>query len=167
MFESGAANPRRIDQGKRQRRGCGAVRAALRRNPQRRPGADLRVDPRRLERSVTTGLLSAVRYLKDNRLLPHGFDKQTADPEIGVRGEAADDEDFGGGGDRVRYSAAVTDGDGPFEIEAELLYQPIGFRWASNLKRYSAPEPRRFNGYYDAMSDSGTAFLARATKSVR
>ena len=26
---------------------------------------------------VTTGLLSAVGYLKDNRLLPDGFDKQT------------------------------------------------------------------------------------------
>ena len=116
--------------------------------------------------SVTTGLLSAVRYLKDNRLLPHGFDKRTADPEIAVKGEAADDQDFGGGGDRVRYSAIVTDGDGPFEVEAELLYQPIGFRWASNLKHYSAPEPRRFNGYYDAMGESGTAILARATASV-
>ena len=28
---------------------------------------------------VTTGLLHAVGYLKDNRLLPHGFDKATAD----------------------------------------------------------------------------------------
>ena len=34
---------------------------------------------------------------------------------------------------------------GPFEITAELWYQPIGYRWANNLKRYnSATEPRRF-----------------------
>jgi len=43
-----------------------------------------------------------------------------------------------------------------------LLYQPIGYRWAENLKRYaSVPEPRRFNAYYDAMIGSGTATLAR------
>ena len=50
----------------------------------------------------------------------------------------------------MRYSVAVN-GRGPFEVEAELLYQPIGYRWADNLKKYDAPEPKRFNGYYDAM----------------
>ena len=42
----------------------------------------------------TTGLLTATQYLKDNRLLPRGFDKATADKEIGVYGEAARDADF-------------------------------------------------------------------------
>ena len=36
----------------------------------------------------TTGLLTATQYLKDNRLLPRGFDKTTAAAEIGVYGEA-------------------------------------------------------------------------------
>src|SRR5262249_52347760 len=31
---------------------------------------------------VTTGLLTATQYLKDNRLLPRGFDKRTAEPDI-------------------------------------------------------------------------------------
>jgi hypothetical protein len=117
--------------------------------------------------AVTTGLLTGVRYIKDNRLLPHGFDKHTADADIAVVGGANDDADFTGGGDRVRYSVAVTAGDGPFELEVDLVYQPIGYRWAENLKRYtSAPEPRRFNAYYDAMIGSGTATLARAHVTV-
>jgi hypothetical protein len=59
----------------------------------------------------------------------------------------------------------VAAADGPFEVEAELLYQPIGHRWAQNLKSYSsAAEPRRFMGYYDAMADGATATLARARR---
>jgi len=35
---------------------------------------------------VTTGLLSAVAYTKDNRVLPRGFDKATASPQVAVHG---------------------------------------------------------------------------------
>jgi hypothetical protein len=117
--------------------------------------------------AVTTGLLTAVRYVKDNRLLPHGFDKRTADKDIAVRGAAADDRNFTDAGDRVRYSAALGSAQGPFEVEAELLYQPIGYRWANNLKKYgAAAEPRRFNSYYDAMGSATGARIARATAAV-
>jgi hypothetical protein len=54
--------------------------------------------------------------------------------------------------------------EGPFEVEAELLYQPIGFRWAANLKGYAgAIEPHRFTVYYDSMAASTTATLVRAS----
>src|SRR5436190_1471652 len=43
---------------------------------------------------VTTGLLTAVRFIKDNRLLPKGFDKGGVDPQIAVQGGAANDADF-------------------------------------------------------------------------
>ena len=112
--------------------------------------------------AVTTGLLAAVRYLKDNRLLPRGFDKRSAGPDIAVVGGALDDADFVGAGDRVRYSIAIGDAPGPFAIEAELMYQPIGFRWANNLKTYDAPEPRRFARYFDSMAASSATTLARA-----
>ena len=114
--------------------------------------------------AVTTGLLTAVRYLKDNRLLPRGFDKRTAEPDIAVHGGALDDPDFTAGSDRVRYSVDVAGASGPFTIDAELLYQPIGFRWAANLKTYNAAEPRRFTGYYDAMAASSTTSLAHAQR---
>src|SRR5205085_805185 len=102
----------------------------------------------------TTGLLSAARYLKDNRLLPHGFDKRTADKDIAVHGSAADDQNFNGAGDRVRYSVAVGNAPGPFQIDAELWFQPISYRWASNLKEYNADEPKRFTRFYESMSSA-------------
>jgi hypothetical protein len=71
---------------------------------------------------------------------------------IAVHGSAGEDADFAGAAS------------GPFTVEVELLYQPIGFRWAQNLKGYaSAPEPTRFTDYYDAMAAGTTATLARAT----
>ncbi len=112
--------------------------------------------------AVTTGLLRAARYLKDNRILPRGFDKQKAGKTIAVVGRALEDPDFTGSGDRVRYSVDLGDAKGPFTLEAELLYQPIGYRWAVNLKEFDAAEPRRFVRYYEAAAGSSTALLAKA-----
>ena len=115
--------------------------------------------------ALTTGLLTAVGYLKDNRIVPRGFDKRTAGKDVAVVGGALDDSDFSGGGDRTRYSVALGDAQGPFQIEAELWYQPIGYRWAENLRRYDAPEPRRWSAYYDAMAPASAVVLARTTAS--
>jgi hypothetical protein len=115
---------------------------------------------------VTTGLLTAIRYLKDNRLLPYGFDKQTADKDIAVIGQAADDPNFTGAGDRVRYSVALGGAQGPFHVTAELWYEPIGYRWANNLKPYdAAPEPHRFNSYFDSMNSETAVLLVRTEAS--
>jgi hypothetical protein len=112
--------------------------------------------------AVTTGLLNAVRYLKDNRMLPRGFDKRTAEGDVAVAGGALEDADFSGGGDRVRYSIELGEAQGPFHVEAELCFQPIGYRWAMNLKGYDAEEPRRFLGYYGTAARSSTVILAHA-----
>ncbi len=111
----------------------------------------------------TTGLLSAVRYLKDNRLLPHGFDKRTAEKDIAVWGKAAEDPDFTGGTDRVRLSLDVAGGQEPFLIEVRLLYQPIAYRWAENLRSYKAPEPQRLVRYFESMAADSAAILASAS----
>jgi hypothetical protein len=115
---------------------------------------------------VTTGLLSTTHYLKDNRLLPLGFDKTKAHPDTAVHGEAAEDADFIGGRDRVRYALDVGNTAGPLRVEAELLYQPIGFRWAHNLDAYPAPEPKRFVTFYDEMSTGTATRLAGAAATV-
>jgi len=111
---------------------------------------------------VTTGLLHAVRYAKDNRLLPLGFDKKTAGADVAVTGAALNDADFSGGSDRIRYSIDPGNAQGPFRISAELCYQPIGYRWAENLKSYDADEPRRFTGYYEAASADSMVVLAQS-----
>jgi hypothetical protein len=111
--------------------------------------------------AVTTGLLQATAFAKDNRLLPRGFDKRTAEADVAVRGEAATDEDFIGAGDRVSYAVDVAGRQGPFTVEVELRYQPIAFRWAQNLKRYDAPEPARFVGFFESMASSSSALIAR------
>ncbi len=111
---------------------------------------------------VTTGLLNAVRYLKDNRLLPRGFDKRIANTDIAVAGAAFEDEDFGGGIDRIVYSIEAAGAPGPFKVEVQLCYQPIGYRWAVNLKRYDTAESRRFIRYYESMASSSMVVLARA-----
>ncbi len=114
------------------------------------------------EGHVTTGLLAAIGYLKDNRLLPTGFDKRTAEHDIAVVGDAANDPDFTAGGDLVRYSIPVANAEGPFHIEIELWYQPIGFRWAHNLAPYNATETQRFVSYYDSMQSATATVLAHA-----
>jgi hypothetical protein len=111
----------------------------------------------------TTGLLTALRFVKDNRLLPHGFDKQTADQQVAVHGEAETDPNFVDGGDTILYSVAVSSGEAPFQVEAELWYQPIGYRWAMNLKPYDAAEPKRFVGYYEAMASGSAVMLVHTT----
>lgn len=116
---------------------------------------------------VTTGLLSAIGYLKDNRLLPSGFDKTTADGWIAVQGAARDDPEFTDRGDRVRYELEVDPAGAPFEVVAELWYQPIGFRWAMNLKPYDAAEPRRFTEEYASMSKLSATKLAESVARTR
>jgi len=110
----------------------------------------------------TTGLLTATQYLKDNRLLPRGFDKTTAAAEIGVFGEALKDNNFAGGGDRVRYAVGAP-GPGPFTVDVELRYQPIGYRWAHNLEGYDAAEPKRFVEYYKALATESSVVITRSS----
>ena len=109
---------------------------------------------------VTTGLLSGARYIKDNRLLPMGFDKGAAAWEIAVNGAAANDEDFVAGGDRVEYLVDVSGANGAVTVSVDLLFQSIGYRWAENLRDYDAAETNRFVGYYEESASSSAVTLA-------
>ena len=101
-----------------------------------------------VDNAVTTTLLRGAGYLKDNRLLPLGFDVGDVNEDIEVWGAAAQDSDFIGGSDKVKYVIDVSDVELPLMAKVELLYQSIGYRWAQNLEMFSAPEPDRFREYY-------------------
>lgn len=114
---------------------------------------------------VTTGLLEAVRYIKDNRILPDGFNKASANEDIAVRGAARKDKDFKGMSDLIRYKIPVDAGERNFKIRVSLWYQPIGFRWAQNLKQQQAEEIDRFVSYFNEMSEhSGITMASDSTQ---
>ena len=117
--------------------------------------------------NITTGLLRGTAYVKDNRILPRGFDKTTAGPDIAVLGRAARDPDFRAEIDRVRYLVNTAGQSGPFTVDVELRYQPISFRWAQNLRAYDAAETRRFVSWFDGMSSGSSVVLASTTASVQ
>jgi hypothetical protein len=99
---------------------------------------------------VTTELLRANQYLKDNRLLPSGFDKSAAVEDIRVMGEAADDSSFAAGGDTVTYQVDLPGASGPLTVTVELLYQSIGYRWAENFRGEKTVESEAFLGFLTA-----------------
>jgi hypothetical protein len=116
---------------------------------------------------VTTVLLAATHYLKDNRILPLGFDKGAADEDISVKGGAVEDADFEGGTDRVRYAVPVGGSAGPFKIRAELWYQPLSYRWARNVDDHPSAEAERFVSYYKEFSSTSGVVLARAEATAK
>ncbi len=114
---------------------------------------------------VTTLQMKASGYIKDNRLLPAGFDKASANPYIAVLGKAAEDDDFIGGEDTVTYQIATGSAPGPFTIEVELLYQSVSYRWAQNLLAHDTHQTEAFFRYYDAIENTPLVVAAQSTQS--
>ena len=100
------------------------------------------------EGHVTYTLLRGAMYLKDNRLLPEGADKARLPVEIAVYGEAKYDANFMGGGDLLTYQVDVSGASGPFTFSAELLYEPLSYRFVQDLLADETSLTKRFGGYY-------------------
>jgi hypothetical protein len=113
------------------------------------------------DNEVTTRLLRAATYLKDNRLPPVGFTAMgMLSDTIGVVGVPPADADFnnidGGGetgGDIVHYALSVDASAGPFTADVEMCYQTIKPQFIENMGRHDAPEITRMESYYDAQAD--------------
>jgi hypothetical protein len=92
--------------------------------------------------AVTTNLLQGVSYLKDNRLLPPGFNKHDSPLDTAVIGAAISDEDFIGGSDTVVYDISLPAGTdaSAVVVSVELLYQSIGYHYIANLAQHPSEE---------------------------
>jgi len=99
--------------------------------------------------AVTWTLLRAASYAKDNRLLPDGFDKETAAADFAVIGNAEADTDFVGGQDQVSYVVSTLGETGPFTVTVDLLFQSVSYPFMANLKEDGTALVNRFADQYD------------------
>ncbi len=84
------------------------------------------------ENTVNYTLLNSASYIKDNRLLPKGMDKNNIPLEISVQGDAIVDVDFTAAEDTVTYQLADIPA-GSYTVKATLNYQSISYRFATDL----------------------------------
>ncbi len=60
----------------------------------------------------------------------------------------------------------VAGAEGPFQVEVELWYQPISYRWARNLADYDTFETNRMVRYYDAAAAASAVVIGRVSRTV-
>ena len=111
---------------------------------------------------ITTELMGAAEYLKDNRIMPAGQDKFGAVESIQPRGKAAGDEDFQGGVDEIQYAIDLREESGPFTIIVEVLYQSIAHSWIEAMRELGLDEVEQFLRLYDAVPNA-PVIVARET----
>ncbi|MCA8921034.1 MAG: hypothetical protein KDD82_04450 [Planctomycetes bacterium] len=110
-------------------------------------------------------LTRGATYIKDNRLLPQGWTSDHPDAQAILPQGVGDDPDHAAGGDQVRFVAPLGDAAGPLTIEATLLYQTLGARYAAELFEYDTAEVREFRAYY-AKADKTPEVVAEASCEV-
>lgn len=113
---------------------------------------------------VTYTLLRGMVYLKDNRLLPQGFNKATAPNDIKVVGDALTDANFVGGSDDISYRISGLTGSS-YQVEAELVHQPIAYSFAQDLFVENDAEVEDFKTMFNA-SNAKTSRIANSSFSV-
>ena len=99
---------------------------------------------------VTYTLLRAASYLKDNRIPPTGFDKNSVSDDVRVAGAAVSDANFNSGSDSITYKVPVGLAT-TVSYSAELKYQPLAYGFIQDLFRdNSNPEVAKFEALYNS-----------------
>jgi len=102
--------------------------------------------------NVTYTLLRAASYLKDNRIPPAGFDKNTAVNDVRVTGAAMNDNNFNSGSDLITYKVNIGAASAnTISYSAELKYQSLAYGFVKDLfQDNSNPEVAKFEAMYDS-----------------
>jgi hypothetical protein len=109
---------------------------------------------------VTYTLLRGKEYLKDNRILPPGFNKASAPADVRVAGSAATDSNFIGGSDQISYQIGGLPV-GNYTVKAELVYQTLSHAYAEDLFSDTAtPEVADFKTMFDASSQKSSVIAS-------
>ena len=99
--------------------------------------------------NVTYTLLRAASYLKDNRIPPAGFDKNTAANDIRVAGAAVNDSNFNSGSDIITYRINIGSVSA-ISYTAELKYQTLAYGFVKDLfLDNNNPEVAKFEALYN------------------
>ena len=102
--------------------------------------------------NVTYTLLRAASYLKDNRIPPAGFDKNTVVNDIRVTGAAVSDSNFNSGSDLITYKVNIGAASAnSISYSAELKYQSLAYGYVKDLFRDNTnPEVAKFEALYNS-----------------
>jgi hypothetical protein len=105
---------------------------------------------------MTSTLLRAATYLKDNRLPPRGYQRSgPMSSQTGTKGKAINDMNFnvgdngeGSGTDIVTFDIDLNNARYPLTIKAELLYQSSSPWFLNDLFGDDTPAVARFKGMF-------------------
>ena len=112
----------------------------------------------------TATLLRASGYLKDNRMLPEGFDLQSPDAAMALPIGVDGDDNFGNGTDSVEYALPVART--PSSVRVQLVYQSLGARFLAEVLAVETPAMVRFRRMVDA-ADLRPELVTSAEADVR
>lgn len=105
------------------------------------------------EGEPTTTLLYGTHYVKDNRLLPAGFDAAKLDideKDVAPVGDAATDENFQPGSDRVTYTLP----EGVASVDVQVVYQSISYHWGQHLATDESAEHTAFKEMFEGTDNT-------------
>lgn len=112
------------------------------------------------DNDVTVTLLRASQYLKDNRIVPPGFDPATAAEDIRPAGYSLNDPDFGFGHDEITYQLGGL-AESRYQVSVELRHQAISYPYLRDLAELSDdPVISRFLNLYDAVRPGSELIVA-------